>query len=85
MSLIRVRTLGVARFCSFQFIITWRSNGSAGSGLGFRGCVLNKRDFLSRQTVQVIHQPVNLRVRRVNLALENGLLRGRLRDGKLPM
>jgi hypothetical protein len=27
-------------------------------------------DFLSRQAVQVIHQPVNLRVRRVNLALD---------------
>ena len=28
------------------------------------------------QTVQVIHQPVTLRIRRVNLALVNGLLRG---------
>jgi hypothetical protein len=38
----------------------------------------HERDFLSRQTVQVIYQPVNLRVRGVNLALRNGLLRGRL-------
>lgn len=40
-------------------------------------------DFLGRQAVQVIHQPVNLRVRRVNLALENRLLRFRLRGSKL--
>lgn len=40
-------------------------------------------DFLGRQAVQVVHQPVNLRVRRVNLALDDGLLRGRLCGSKL--
>jgi len=44
---------------------------------------LHERDFLSRQAVQVIHQPVNLCVRRINLALNNGLLRRRFRGGKL--
>jgi len=44
---------------------------------------LDNRDFLRGQAVQVIHQPVNLRVRRVNLTLDNGLLRDRFRGGKV--
>lgn len=44
----------------------------------------HQRDFLTSQTtVQVIYQPVNLRVRRLNPALESCLLRDRLRGGKL--
>ena len=34
--------------------------------------LLNDRDFLRGQAVKVIHQPVNLRIGRVNLTLDNG-------------
>src|SRR5205823_1316085 len=40
-------------------------------------------DLRRRQPVQIIHQPVDLRVRRGNLTLEDGLLRGGVGSGKL--
>ncbi len=47
------------------------------------GGAFDQRDFLSRQAVEVLHKPVNFRVRGVNLALHKRLLRARFRGGKL--
>jgi hypothetical protein len=46
--------------------------------------LLDDRDFLRGEAVEVIHQPVNRRVGGVNLTLDNGPLRFRLRGGTLP-
>ena len=67
----------------FQVVRCRREIRKAGGGAGWAGSFrfLHDFDFLVGQAVDVIHQPVNLRVRDGDLAFKRGFLLRRLGSG----